>query len=334
MTISIPRRFLVHFIRSITYVLWAADIGTGLRPVVYFLIVIYSAFLIGISSANLGSVLNGVLVSMRYTKPDVISFEKIYPLKFGTQPPPELSAISAGVFERRSGKVLFSQLPEEKLAPASTTKLMTALVALELYSPEEKVIVPYFCTNIDSTKAYLPADEQFLARELIYTMLIGSAGDAACSLATSKVSYSEFVDKLRQKAAVLGMKNTNFVNPIGLDGFNGVHYSTVSDLYLLALASLSNETVQDAVKTQEFTVKSLTSDFTYTVTNTNRFLSEIPGTIGIKTGTTVGAGEVLIYGWQDKKRELVIIVMGSQDRFSDTRNLLNWVLDNYAWKTD
>jgi len=102
----------------------------------------------------------------------------------------------------------------------------------------------------------------------------------------------------------------------------------------LALAALSNETVQDAVKTREYTVKSLTSDFTYKVTNTNRFLWEIEGTIGIKTGTTVGAGEVLIYGWQDKKKELIIIVMGSRDRFNDTRNLLNWVLDNYAWKTD
>jgi len=334
MTISVTRRFLAHLIRSFTYILWAADWGTGLRPVVYFLAVVYVAFFIGIVNSNLGSVLNGVLVSTRYTKPDVISFEKIYPLKYGTQPPPELSAISAGVFERRSGKVLFSQLPDEKLAPASTTKLITALVALELYSPGEKVIVPYFCTNIDSTKAFLPADEQFLARELIYTMLVGSAGDAACALATSKVSYSEFVDKMRQKAAVLGMKNTNFVNPIGLDGFNGVHYSTVSDLYLLALASLSNETVQDAVKTKEFKVRSLTSDFTYQVTNTNRFLWEIAGTTGIKTGTTVGAGEVLIYSWQDRDRELVLVVMGSRDRFTDTRNLLNWSLDNYAWKNE
>ena len=334
MTTSITRRFLAHFIRSITYVLWAADWSTGLRPVVYFLIIIYSALFVGIRSADLGSVLNGVLVSYKYTPYETISFEKIYPLKSGVQLPPAISAISAGVYDRRSGKTLFSRLPEEKLAPASTTKLVTALVALELYSPEEKVTVPYFCTNIESTKAWLPADEEFTARDLIYTMLVGSAGDAACALATSKVSYSEFVDKMNQKAVVLGMKNTNFVNPIGLDGFKGVHYSTVSDLYLLALASLSNETVQNAVKTKEFTVKSLTSDFTYKMTNTNRFLWEIAGTTGIKTGTTVGAGEVLIYGWKDKDRELVLIVMGSRDRFGDTRNLLNWSLDNYTWKTD
>ena len=314
--------------------MWAADWGTGLRPVVYFLAVAYVSFFIGISNANLGNVANGVLVSLRYTPPEVISFEKIYPLKSGIQEPPAVSAIAAGVFDRRSGKILFSQLPEEKLAPASTTKLMTALVALKLYSPDEKVIVPYFCTNIDSTKAWLPADEEFRAKDLIYTMLVGSAGDAACALATSKVSYSEFVDKMNLEARRLGMENTNFVNPIGLDGFKGVHYSTVSDLYLLALASLSDDTVQDAVKTKEFTVKSLSSDFTYKVINTNRLLGEIPGTMGIKTGTTVGAGEVLIYGWMDKNKELVIIVMGSRDRFSDTRNLLNWVLGNFAWKTN
>ena len=334
MTTSITRRFLAHAIRSVTYVLWAADWGTGLRPVVYFLVVAYVSFFIGIRNADLGDVANGILVSLRYTPPDIISFEKIYPLKSGIQQPPAVSAIATGVFDRRSGKVLFSQLPEEKLAPASTTKLMTALVALKLYSPEEKVIVPYFCTNIDSTKAWLPADEEFRAKDLIYTMLVGSAGDAACALATSKVSYSEFVDKMNLEAKRLGMKNTNFVNPIGLDGFKGVHYSTVSDLYLLALASLSEETVQDAVKTKEFTVKSLSSDFTYKLTNTNKFLWEISGTTGIKTGTTVGAGEVLIYGWKDEDRELVLIVMGSRDRFSDTRNLLSWTLANFAWKTD
>lgn len=334
MTTSITRRFLAHVIRSLTYILWVADLGTGLRPVFYFLIVIYSVLFIGIRNADLGGVINGIILSSGYTPPEAISFERSYPLKSGVQLPPVVSAISAGVFDRGSGKMLFSRLPEEKLAPASTTKLMTALVALELYSPEERVVVPYFCTNIESTKAWLPAEEEFTARDLIYTMLVGSAGDAACALATSKVSYSEFVDKMNQKASVLGMKNTNFVNPIGLDGFKGVHYSTVSDLYLLALASLSNETVQDAVKTKEFKVRSLTSDFTYQVTNTNRFLWEIAGTTGIKTGTTVGAGEVLIYSWQDRDRELVLVVMGSRDRFTDTRNLLNWSLDNYAWKNE
>src|SRR3990172_2359875 len=275
MTTSITRRFLAHVIRSLTYILWVADLGTGLRPVFYFLIVIYSVLFIGIRNADLGGVINGIILSSGYTPPGEFSLERSYPLKPGFQLPPAVSAISAGVFDRGSGKMLFSRLPEEKLAPASTTKLMTALVALELYSPEERVVVPYFC-----------------------------------------------------------MKNTNFVNPIGLDGFKGVHYSTVSDLYLLALASLSNETVQDAVKTKEFKVRSLTSDFTYQVTNTNRFLWEIAGTTGIKTGTTVGAGEVLIYSWQDRDRELVLVVMGSRDRFTDTRNLLNWSLDNYAWKNE
>lgn len=332
MTISFTRRLFANIVRSFACFLWAIDFGTSFRTIFYVLFAGYVFILFGINRADLGNVVNGVLVSTQYVQPASVSYEKIYPLKLDIQERPDVSSVAAAVYDKKSGKILYSKSPDERLAPASTTKLMTALVALDLYTRDDTVTVPYFCTNIDSTKAWLPAEEEFKAYDLITTMLVGSAGDAACALATSKISYSEFVDKMNEKAKVLGMKNTNFVNPIGLDGFKGVHYSTVSDLYALALASLSNDVVKETVATKEFTVKSLSSDFTYKATNTNRFLWEIPGSTGIKTGTTVGAGEVLMYDWKDDDKDLVIIVMGSQDRFSDTRKLLNWSLENYAWK--
>ncbi len=332
MTISFTRRLFANIVRSFAYFLWAIDFGTSFRSVFYALFAVYVLVLFGIKNADLGNVAEGVLVSTKYVQQVPVSYEKIYPLKLGVSERPDISSVAAAVYDRKSGKILYSKSPDERLAPASTTKLMTALIALELYTSEDVVAIPYFCTNIDSTKAWLPAEEEFKAYDLITTMLVGSAGDAACALATSKISYSEFVDKMNEKAKVLGMKNTNFVNPIGLDGFKGVHYSTVSDLYALALASLSNDMVKKTVATKEFTIKSLSSDFTYKVTNTNRFLWEIPGSAGIKTGTTVGAGEVLMYNWKDDDKDLVIIVMGSQDRFSDTKKLLDWSLENYAWK--
>ncbi len=332
MTISFTRRLFANIVRFLAYFLWVIDFVTSFRTIFYVLFAAYAFILFGMHRADLENVVNGVLVSTRYVQPARISYEKIYPLKLGVGERPNVSSVAAAVYDKNSGKILYSKSPDERLAPASTTKLMTALVALELYAPDDVVTVPYFCTNIDSTKAWLPAEEKFKAYDLITTMLVGSAGDAACTLATSKISYSEFVDKMNEKAKVLGMKNTNFVNPIGLDGFKGVHYSTVSDLYALALASLSNDVVKETVATKEFTVKSLSSDFTYKVTNTNRFLWEIPGTVGIKTGTTVGAGEVLMYDWKDDAKDLVIIVMGSQDRFGDTKKLLDWSLKNYAWK--
>ncbi|GIW69464.1 MAG: hypothetical protein KatS3mg101_0211 [Patescibacteria group bacterium] len=331
MTISITRRAIAHIVRSFAYFLWTIDFCASFKTIFYVLFMVYAGILFAISRADLGDVMNGALMSVNYIQPVQTSYQNIYPLKIGGQDRPNISSIAAAVYDRGSGKILYSKSPDIRLAPASTTKLMTALVALELYTSDEIVTVPYFCTNVDSTKAWLPAEEKFKAQDLITTMLIGSAGDAACALATSKVSYSEFVGKMNEKAKELGMKNTNFVNPIGLDGFKGVHYSTVSDLYALALVSLSNDVVKNTVSTIEFTIKSLSSDFSYKVTNTNRLLWEIPGSVGIKTGTTVGAGEVLMYEWKDDKRDLVIIVMGSEDRFRDTKILLDWSLENYVW---
>lgn len=331
MTISFTRSLFAYIMRSFAYFLWVIDVCTSFRTIFYVLFVIYVFILFGIKSANLENIIYKTPVSTTYTSPP-ISYENIYPLKLEVREQPVISAVSAVVYDKNSGKILYSKSPDERLAPASTTKLMTALVALDLYTPDDVIAVSYFCTNIDSTKAWLPNEEKFNAYDLITTMLIGSAGDAACALATSKVSYTEFVDKMNEKAKVLGMKNTNFVNPIGLDGFKGVHHSTASDLYALALASLSNDVVRETVATKEFTVKSLSSDFTYKVMNTNKFLWEVPGSAGIKTGTTIGAGEVLIYDWKDSSKDLVIIVMGSQDRFVDTKKLLDWSLENYTWK--
>jgi D-alanyl-D-alanine carboxypeptidase (penicillin-binding protein 5/6) len=332
MTISISRRFLAHIVRSITYFLWALDVISSTKPVYAFLFVVYFSLLFVIRSADLQNVFNGIFLPGLQNYPSEISYEKIYPLKYGVQSLPNVTAVSVGIYDRKTGKALFERLPNERLAPASTTKLMTALVALDIYGTEDIVKIPYFCTNIESTKAWLPAEEEFKAYELINVMLVGSVGDAACALATSKISYSDFVSKMNEKAISLGMKDTNFVNPIGLDGYKGVHYSTVHDLYLLSSASLKNDTVSNAVKKKDYVIKSLSSDFTFEAFNTNRLLWEIPGTFGIKTGTTVSAGEVLIFGWEDTGKQLISIVMGSKDRFADTKALLNWTVNNYVWK--
>lgn len=334
MTTAVTRKYLAYFIRSITYFLWGIDYATGLRPIIYFLISIYAFFLLAIFSFNIAGVVEGIIASVNYKTPENNLFERNYPVIVSKEEAPFITASAAGVYDRKTGRVLYSRVPDQKAAPASTTKLMTALVSLELYSPEEKIKIPYFCTNIDSTKAWLPADEEFYAYDLIKTMLIGSAGDAACALATAKISYSEFVERMNVKADSLGMKSTNFINPIGLDGYNGVHFSTVSDLHILAMSSISNENISNIVKTREFTINSLSSDFSTKVFNTNRLLWELEGTTGIKTGTTAEAGEVLIYGWKDDLKEILIIVMGSSDRFGDTLSLLNWSSRVYAWEGD
>jgi D-alanyl-D-alanine carboxypeptidase (penicillin-binding protein 5/6) len=125
------------------------------------------------------------------------------------------------------------------------------------------------------------------------------------------------------------MENTQFTNPIGLDGAN---YSTASDLYKLAKKVLQTEVLADIVKTQTYTLTSTDAKFTHTVYTTNKLLVEVPESIGIKTGTTVQAGEVLAYAYKKDDINLLIIVMRSNDRFADTKALLTWTLESFVFR--
>ena len=138
-------------------------------------------------------------------------------------------------------KALFKLNSDARTAPASTTKLMTALVALDIYAVDDKLAVPYFCTVIDTQKAGLPESAEFTVKDLLYALLVTSAGDAACTLSTGKVSYNEFITLMNKKAQDLGMTNTAFTNSIGLDGVDNSHYSTAEDLYKLATAATKNK---------------------------------------------------------------------------------------------
>jgi len=240
-------------------------------------------------------------------------------------PYPVISAKSAIVADLKTKKILFNLNGDVKLAPASTTKLMTAVVSLDMYQLNQLLEVPSFCTTIEGQKAGFKEGEEISVENLIKTMLVTSAGDSACVLAASKLSYNDFVNAMNSKALDLEMKDTSFTNPIGLDGVNGTHYSTANDLLKLTVYTLKNELVRESVKTKEldFDGKKLM--------NTNKLLMEIPQTVGVKTGTTAEAGEVLIYEYKDEVKDLIIIVMGSKDRFEDTKALLNWTISSYVF---
>lgn len=244
---------------------------------------------------------------------------------------PTISAKSVLVIDESTHKVLFSLNSSAKAAPASTTKLMTALVALDLYSQDDKLSVPLFCTQIESQKAGFPENEIFTVRDLLYSLLVSSAGDAACTLAAGKIPPTEFISQMNLRAQELGMTNTSFVNPIGLDGIANSHYSTAEDLYKLSQAAITNKTIRQIVATRDFHVTSVDKKFSVELSNTNKLLWELPNSVGIKTGTTEEAGEVLIYEYKDDLKDLIIIVMGSQDRFYDTQAILRWILQSYSW---
>lgn len=277
---------------------------------------------------------------------------KEHPVVIKDIPVPKITAKSALVIDMDTGRTLFDLNSDAKYAPASTTKLVTALVSLNLYTLDQDLSVPEFCTTLDSQRVGLLAGKHYSVKDLLYSLLIESAGDSACVLATSKMAYGDFVQLMNDTAAEMDMANTHFSNPVGLDGINGDQISTAEDLYKLTNAALKSDLIREIVKTREYRFKytdkpsvfgplaapdknkasEIPEDPEIYIFNTNKLLWDIPQTIGVKTGTTAEAGEVLIYEYKDDLRTLLIIVMGSTDRFEDTKALLGWVTAKYSWE--
>jgi len=245
---------------------------------------------------------------------------------------PYISAKGHLIIDNKTGKILSEHNINRTFAPASTTKLMTALVAADLYGESEIVEISPMCSEVESTKLWMPVGSKYTVKNLMYSLLVSSAGDAGCALASSKLALPAFIKRMNDKAAELGMTNTEFTNPIGLDGADGSHFSSVWDLYLLSNKAMEDLRIREMVKTRDYSFKDVTGEFDVYISNTNQLLWDIPETIGVKTGRTSGAGEVLIYRYGDKDKDFTIIVMSSEDRFLDTRNLLNWTLLSYEWK--
>ena len=284
--------------------------------------------------SSVGTGLRNLPEAVAPSAPNVLGISQAVtkaPALVGTFPVPEISARSVLAKDVRSGKTLLEVNSKEKLAPASTTKLVTALVSLDLYSLEDVVKVPEFCTTIEGQKTGFRAEDSYTVRNLMESLLISSSADAACALSLGKVSYTEFVSLMNGEAAKHGLKETHFTNPVGLDSDGGDNYSTAEDLYSLALEARKNSLVVESVQTKEKSIKSLEGNEVQ-IQNTNELLWSLPGTVGIKTGRTQAAGEVLIYEYSRDGKDIIIVVMGSANRFLDTQNILNWILASYGWE--
>ena len=251
------------------------------------------------------------------------------PKKIVDTPVPAVTARAVLIKDLETDATLLDINFESRLPPASTTKLMTALIARSMYTLNESLVVPEACTVIESQNLGLIPLEKIMVSDLLNTLLISSSGDAACTLANNLFSEKAFVLRMNAKAKQLGLKNTHFTNTIGLDDSNGGHFSSPSDLYLITKEVLKDPFLESVVKTKEYDTKS--GIIGRKVFNTNELLWEIPATTGVKTGRTFDAREVLIYRYTQADTDILIIVMGSEDRFLDTKVLLQWVLENYTF---
>jgi D-alanyl-D-alanine carboxypeptidase (penicillin-binding protein 5/6) len=243
---------------------------------------------------------------------------------------PVFSGQSVLAIDMDSGTVLFEKNPDVPLLPASTTKVMTALVTLDYFNLDNVVTVDQI--NVPGQKMKLVAGEQITIRDLLYGLLVYSANDAAEVLAQNFPGGRDvFVTAMNLKAKELHLDHTNFTNPSGLDGQN--HLSTARDLYKLAKVAMKNSVISQTVATKEKTVYSTDGKISHKLVNINELLGQVDGVLGVKTGWTENAKENLITYIKRGDRDIMIVVLGSKDRFGETKEIINWIFRSYTWKT-
>ncbi|MCG2686075.1 serine hydrolase, partial [Candidatus Parcubacteria bacterium] len=248
-------------------------------------------------------------------------------------PPFGLTAAAVWIEDLATGQVLFQSNPEALLPPASTTKIMTALVALEWFDLDEAVTVPAECDQLPLTQNQVGfvAGEELRVIDVLYGLLVSSGSDAACTLASHRSTSEEFVAQMNQTAASLGMEKTRFTNSIGLDGENGEHRTSVRDLATLTRAALQGSVFRQIVGTRQVTLVSQTQDRWHELVNTNELLVSLPGSTGVKTGKTEAAGECLVLTYEKQGKELLLVILGSADRFGEARALIDWLVSENLW---
>lgn len=252
-----------------------------------------------------------------------------YPENISGRAAPVTSARSVLVVDSFSNAVLYELNPNERLRPASTTKLMTALVALDKYKTNDFLLTD----NIEEggSKMGLTKGDEVGVEEILKGLLINSGNDAAEVLADNyPLGRKQFIFQMNQKAQELNMNNTHYTNVSGFDEPN--HYTSSKDLLLLTENMLKRSEVSGIVGIYQTTVYDKSKHKAYFLKNVNKLLAKIPGVFGVKTGYTEEAGECLITAVKRDNREILTVVLGSTDRFGETEKLIDWVFKNYRWQ--
>ena len=253
----------------------------------------------------------------------------------GTEP--EVKALGAVLMEAESGRVLWEKNAEAPLPNASTTKIMTCLIALESGMLDDTVTVSPNAASKPETRMGLSAGEKIKLRDLLYPMMLESANDAAVAVAEHIAgSEEEFCDMMDERAIEIGATDTDFETANGLD--RDGHHSTAMDMARITAYALENEDFREIISAPSATVKS--DRRTYTVANKDRLLKEYDGAIGVKTGFTGLAGQCFVGAAKRDGMTLISVVLGSgwgssgkERKWIDTKNLLNYGFENFELYT-
>lgn len=224
----------------------------------------------------------------------------------------EVSAAAAVLMDADSGRLLYEKNGEKRMLIASTTKLMTALVALEQGGLQQEITVTGG-HMAEGSSMYLRPGEKLTLETLLYGLLLSSGNDAALAVTECMGGAVPFVARMNEKAAELGMENTHFANPNGLD--DEAHYSTAEDMAKLAAAAMDDPVLRRVASTRTARIGGRT------LTNHNKLLSRVEGCVGLKTGYTKAAGRTLVSCAERDGVRLVAVTLQDGDDWNDHASL-------------
>ncbi|MBQ9704186.1 MAG: D-alanyl-D-alanine carboxypeptidase [Clostridia bacterium] len=239
----------------------------------------------------------------------------------------DISARHAVLIEADSGDIVYKKDAYAIAPMASTTKIMTALLAIESGKLNNTVTVPYEATGIEGSSIYLKEGEKLTLSQLVYALMLESANDAATAIAIYVGgTYENFIEMMNTKAHQLGLDSTHFTNPHGLD--DPEHYTTAYDLAHLALYAMKNPKFEEIVATKKLVIP-LYDDGSRVLVNHNKLLRMYDGAIGVKTGFTKKCGRCLVSCAERDGVKLICTTLNAPNDWNDHKNLLDFGFSQY-----
>ena len=245
---------------------------------------------------------------------------------------PKVYSRSAIVFDRNTKSILYEKDINTKRAMASTTKIMTCIIILENGNLNDTVKISQKSANTGGSRLGLKKNDSITVKDLLYGLMLRSGNDAAVALAEyMSGSIEEFANLMNEKAKTLGLTNTHFVTPHGLDDEN--HYTTAYELALLTDYALNNSTFSKIVNTKNYTIT--INGYSKALNNTNELLGYLNGVNGVKTGFTGNAGRCLVTSCVRNNFNIITIVLGADTkkiRTTDSIHLIEYAYNNFEQK--
>ena len=232
------------------------------------------------------------------------------------------------VIDAESGRVLYEHNKDKKRGMASTTKIMTAICALEYGDLDKTVTISATASGVEGSSMYLEKDEKISLEDLVSGLMLVSGNDAATAIAEAvSGSLEKFAYLMNQKAIEIGCYNTNFTNPHGLSDEN--HFTTAHDLAKITAYAMKNKTFCEIVKTKKKTLPPSEGGHQRTLINHNKLLSMYEGCIGVKTGFTKATGRCLVSAIERNGMRLICVTLNAPDDWSDHKFLFDTALESF-----